>query len=136
MNPYARYDPYYPPPPGGRYGYRNQGFYGPPPPPPMMGGGRRSGGRPNEFVPASLKPAVFVGDIPEECEEDMFGDVLQDRKVRPTRMIWQRHENRTFLVFDTINGAQDCVRKLKNLFINDEPCRVDLSNMTKRNYFM
>ena len=131
------------PPPGqmrSRYGYRNpQGYYGPMPPPHLMGGGRRGGpqgGRPNEFVPASMKPAVFVGDIPEECGEEMFGDVLQDRKVRPTRMIWQKNENRTFLVFDSLNGAQDCVRKLKNLFINDEACRVDLSNMTKRNYFL
>jgi len=136
------------PPPGqmrSRYGYRNQGFFGPMPPPHLMGGGgggRRGGpqggGRgPSEFVPgASMKPAVFVGDIPEECGEEMFGDVLQDRKVRPTRMIWQKNENRTFLVFDSLNGAQDCVRKLKNLYINDEACRVDLSNMTKRNYYM
>jgi len=151
--PQGRYNGFYPPPPmrGNRYGYRDQGFYGPPPPFFMnrRGGGGGSGagggpggpqgsggGRPNEFYPSSnLKPAVFVGDIPEECGEDMFGDVLLDRKVRPERMIWQKNENRTFLVFNSIGSAEDCVRKLKNLYINDEACRVDLSNMTKRNYY-
>jgi 5-formyltetrahydrofolate cyclo-ligase len=137
--PPNRYGGYYPPPPqggGGRYMYRNQppmddfgyedtGFYGPP--------GRRNP-PPGAFYP-TRRPAVFVGDIPKDCGEDMFNDMLLDRKVKPYRMIWQEDEARTFLVFDNLQLAKDCLRKLRNLSINDEPCRVDLSNMTKRTYF-
>lgn len=135
-----------PPPPmrgggGPRYGYREnggEGYYGGPPGYFVGGGGRggpggRSGG--GEFYPSNLKPAVFVGDLPEDCDEETIDEVLLDRKVRPNRQIWQKNERRIFLVFNTLGLAQECVRKLKNLHINDEACRVDLSNMTKRNYF-
>ena len=141
MPPHMRFNNMYqgPPPPmrggrGPRYGYREpEGeYYGGPPGYFMGGRGGRAGG---EFYPSNLKPAVFVGDIHEECDEGMFDDLLADRKVRPNRLIWQKNERRTFLVFNTLGLAQDCVRKLKNLHINDEPCRVDLSNMTKRNYY-
>jgi 5-formyltetrahydrofolate cyclo-ligase len=145
--PPGRYGGYYPPPPAGRYMYRNapaspmdefgypgaeeSAYYGPrrggamQPPPPPPGGA---------FYP-TRRPAVYVGDIPKDCGEDMFNDMLVDRKVRPYRLIWQQEENRTFLVFDNLHLAKDCLRKLRNLSINDEPCRVDLSNMTKRTYF-